>query len=334
MRFKQGQSFLFLLIACFMITCALILFQDGPAGSVPTSGPDPDPATDDSLSLYISADKQVITYPEDLNPGDFIIVEASPVPAQAEVEFDFDFPGTVSNHYRVGNLLYALIGGRYEADPGNYNITIRSRNPGSVNMTFETTVSLEEKDFQTSRFSMPARVTEGWTAERLAEDREKIKEARSTSKAHPLWTGSFVLPVEGRVTSEYGAIRYINNNPPRRHSGIDIAEDTGTPVAATNSGIIRLADNLLSGGKTVIIDHGIGLSSTYMHLDSIAVEEGQSVEPGEIIGTLGMTGYATGPHLHWEVNLGDTPINPDQLLENDLLWIAPAYVEQKLSALK
>ncbi len=332
MRFKQGQSFLFLLIACFMVTSALILFQDGPAGTVPASGPDPVPAPNYILSLHIPAEDQVITYPESPKPGDFMVIEASPIPAQAEIEFDFDFPGTVSKHYRVGNLLYALVGISYETEPGNYDITISVLNPGQVNKTFQTTVYLDEKEFQTASFSMPARVTEGWTAERLAEDREKVREARATSEPHPLWTSGFVLPLEGRITSEYGAIRIINNNPPRRHAGIDIAEETGTPVTATNSGIVRLADDLLSGGKTVIIDHGIGLSSTYMHLDSITVIEEQTVEPGEIVGTLGMTGYATGPHLHWEANLGDTPINPEQLLDNDLLWIPPAYVEKKLSA--
>ncbi len=333
MNYKRGQNYLLLLIACFMVISAVLIFGHGLAGPAAVSGPDPE----DTSPLYISKYKsspgeQVIIHPADPYPGDFLVIEASPVPLEAEVGIDFDFPGAVSNFYRVGNLLYAIIAVSYEAEPGNFGITIEARNPDRVNLTLETTVSLAEKEFQTSRFSMPARVTEGWTAERLAEDREKVREARAESEPWPLWLNRFVSPLEGRVTSEYGAIRIINNNPPRRHAGIDIAEETGTPVVATNRGIVRLADDLLSGGKTVILDHGIGLSSTYMHLDSINVEEGQTVEREDKIGTVGMTGYATGPHLHWEVNLGSTPVNPEQLLDNDLLWIPPAYVEKIISA--
>jgi len=331
MKFRQGQSAFFLLIACFMVTSALIVPQIGPAGIVPASGPE-----SESPPFYISppqpsSEEQVIIHPEEPSPGDFLVIEAGPVPAGAEVNIDFDFPGAVSNLYRVGNLLYAVIGVSYESNPGSFDITIRVQNPETVNRTLHATVHLAEKEFQTSRFSMPARVTEGWTAARLAEDREKVRAARSESEPHPLWLNRFSLPLEGRITSEYGAIRIINNNPPRRHAGIDIAEEAGTPIVATNRGIVRLAEELLSGGKTVILDHGISLSSTYMHLDSIAVEKGQTVEREQKIGAVGMTGYATGPHLHWEVNLGTTPLNPEQLLDNDLLWIPPAYVEKKLS---
>lgn len=332
MIFKPNKTYRFFscMITCFMVAALLVLSGCFP-GPDATSGPD-----QNSFPIYISkaepsADDQVIIHPRDPEPGDFLVIEASPVAGEAEVEVEFDFPGAASDFYRVGNLLYTIIGVSYDSEPGSFEITIRAENPGTINKTLKATVVLAEKEFQTARFSMPTRVTEGWTAERLAEDREKIKEARETSEPHPLWLNRFVLPLEGRVTSEYGAIRIINNNPPRRHAGIDIAEETGTPIVATNRGIVRLADHLLSGGKTVIIDHGIGLSSTYMHLDSMAVAEDQTVERGEKIGTLGMTGYATGPHLHWEVNLGSAPVNPEQLLNDDLLWIPPAYVEKIFS---
>ncbi len=332
MIFKEGQSFFFLVIACFMVTSALILIQDGPEKIFTASDYSPE-----TPPLYISiyepsAEEKIIIYPANPKPGDFLILEASPISGQAEINIDFDFPGAVSELYRVGNLLYTIIGVSYETDPGSYDLRIQVQDQENPNRTLETTVNLSEKTFQTARFSMPARVTAGWTAERLAEDREKVRQARSNSKSYPLWTDVFIQPLEGRVTSEYGAIRVINNNPPRRHAGIDIAEETGTPISAPNSGIVRLADDLLSGGKTVIIDHGLGLSSTYMHLDSIKISEGQAVKQEEIIGTLGMTGYATGPHLHWEVNLNGRPVNPEQLIDNDLLWIPPAYVQKKLSS--
>ncbi len=332
MIFKRGQRGFFLVIASYIVTSALILVQDSPENILASSVYSPA-----APALYISiyepsANDKIIMYPADPSPGDFLIIEASPISEEAEINIEPGFPGSVSELYRVGNFLYAIIGISYETEPGKYDLIIKVQDQENHKRTLEATVNLLEKTFQTASFSMPARVTAGWTAERLAEDREKVRQARSNTNPYPLWNEDFILPLEGRITSEYGAIRIINNNPPRRHAGIDIAEETGTPINAPNSGIVRLADDLLSGGKTVIIDHGLGLSSTYMHLDSIEVSEGQKVKQDEVIGTLGMTGYATGPHLHWEVNLNGIPVNPDQLIDNDLLWIPPAYVQNKLAS--
>ncbi len=261
----------------------------------------------------------ILFYPEVPRPGDFLIVEAGPFAAGSSPQLKLGFDGTAFTSYEAGGLLYTLVAISCDSEPGLYNVHYEPGGPAAD-------LVIAEREFPLSRFSMPADRTTGWTTERLAEDREKVRLARDSSAPFPLWTDRFILPVEGRITSEFGALRIINNNPPRRHSGIDIGAPEGTPVLAANSGNVQLAEYLLSGGNTVIIDHGIGLTSTYMHLESIAVEQGAIVDGGTMIGTLGMTGYATGPHLHWEVNIGQEAVNPEQLLANDLLWVPPAYV--------
>ncbi|HED24673.1 MAG TPA: M23 family metallopeptidase, partial [Firmicutes bacterium] len=230
--------------------------------------------------------------------------------------------------------VYIIIGIDCDTEPGSYRLAFEKENgddteAGEIILAEE--IEIAAKEFAFSRFSMPADRTTGWTSARLAEDREKVRLARETTEPYPLWTGPFISPLEGRISSEYGAVRVINNNPPRRHAGIDIAADEGTPVVAVNRGIVRLAEFLLSGGNTVIVDHGMGLSSSYLHLEEIHVEVGQTVECGEPVGTVGMTGYATGPHLHWEVNIDQEAVNPEQLLDGDLLWIPPAYVSRIVS---
>lgn len=278
-----------------------------------------------------SNEPQIYFYPENPFPGDFLVIEVAPVKMNKPVMIEFGFPGTSSEPYHFGTSLFIMAGISYDTEPGSYRVTIVTEGDGEDANLGSSEIVIGTKDFPVSRFRVPPTATAGWTAERLAEDREKVRTARETTAPHPLWLQGFVLPLAGRISSEYAAIRYINDNPPRRHNGIDIAADEGVPVVTANRGIVRLAEFLLSGGNTVIIDHGLGLSSTYMHLETIIVEAGDSVERGEQIGTVGMTGYASGPHLHWEMNIGQAPINPMQLLDNDLLWIPPAYVLEMLN---
>jgi hypothetical protein len=331
MRYRQTiSSGLFLAVALFAVVTALLLFKDLGAGPAET------PETARMVVPYFSevrqnnAEVKLNHYPESPAPGDFLIIEAGPVFESPESDYDlvldYDFPGVVSYFYQAGGLIYAIVAISWDTEPGLYNMILQIDSGEQGVMMVEKSLEITTKEFRLSRFSMPASRTEGWTAARLAEDRENVRLAREKSEPYPLWFDSFLLPLEGRITSEYGAIRIINDNPPRRHSGLDIGAEEGTLIVTPNNGIVRLSGFLLSGGNTVIIDHGMGLSSTYMHLETIAVDVGQTVTRGEVIGTLGMTGYATGPHLHWEVNIGQTPVNPQQLVDNDLLWVAPAYV--------
>ena len=131
-----------------------------------------------------------------------------------------------------------------------------------------------------------------------------------------LWDGQFIQPVEGPITSSFGLYRYINGSTTAsRHQGIDIAVAEGTPVPASNRGQVVFADFVIMTGNTVVIEHGAGLKTIYMHLSEIDCEEGDMVEQGDIIGLVGSTGYSTGPHLHFEVRIGDQSVSPWPLID-------------------
>jgi murein DD-endopeptidase MepM/ murein hydrolase activator NlpD len=143
-----------------------------------------------------------------------------------------------------------------------------------------------------------------------------VKPARTLSAKEKLWEGKFIMPVEGELTTDFAEIRYVNNEPSSsRHSGLDLAAPKGTPVLAPNNGFVTFAmKGLLSPGNTVVIDHGMGLFTSYYHLDTIGVEKGDEVTKGDVIGTVGSTGFSTGPHLHYAVSIYNTYVNPYQTL--------------------
>ncbi len=137
------------------------------------------------------------------------------------------------------------------------------------------------------------------------------------------WRGGFVRPVPGRVTSPYGERRVFNGKTRSTHLGVDLASAAGKPVKAAQSGRVVLADSLYFGGNTVMIDHGGGLHTVYMHLSSFDVAEGQSVVRGQVIGRVGCTGRVTGPHLHWGACLGRSYFDPLSLLDLPLEELDP-----------
>ncbi|MFI5360018.1 MAG: M23 family metallopeptidase [Halanaerobiales bacterium] len=156
------------------------------------------------------------------------------------------------------------------------------------------------------------------TIKRKDRENQMIREARQESPAEKIWQGNFLWPVEGKISSPFGATRYVNGILNNRHSGIDIAAPRGTPVKAAADGIVKLAASLLSTGNTIIIDHGWYVTSSYSHLDSINVKVGDVVKKGDIIGTVGSTGVSTGPHLHWAVTVHGVFVNPEEFFYIEL----------------
>jgi murein DD-endopeptidase MepM/ murein hydrolase activator NlpD len=132
-----------------------------------------------------------------------------------------------------------------------------------------------------------------------------------------LHTGSFILPVAGaRVSSTFGEMRFINGSTtPSRHGGIDYAITCGTPVYASNSGLVQYADFLDMTGNTVYIEHGLGLKTVYYHMLDLTIEAGDLVEKGQLIGHVGTTGFSTGCHLHFQAMIKNQLINPDFLYQ-------------------
>lgn len=150
---------------------------------------------------------------------------------------------------------------------------------------------------------------------RAAEDTRKVVRARSESSPAPLWRGPFQAPLQGPITTHFGEIRFVNGKEAGRHSGTDFGAPEGTPVRAPARGTVTLAEDLVVTGGTIYIDHGVNLFTGYLHLSKILVEVGDEVQPGQVIGHVGSTGFSTGPHLHWMATIGNVAVNPFLLVE-------------------
>jgi len=154
---------------------------------------------------------------------------------------------------------------------------------------------------------------------RVKKEREISKQARSKIGRIKiaLYKSGFMRPIKGgRISSVFGSQRILNGKPKNAHNGIDIAVPRGTPVKAMADGIVRLsANNFYYSGNYILLDHGQGLNSFYLHLSKSFVHEGQLVKKGEVIGKVGTTGRSTGPHLHWGVQWFNKRVDPLLLLK-------------------
>lgn len=147
--------------------------------------------------------------------------------------------------------------------------------------------------------------------ERIRRESAAINAAREGRPDTALFKGAFAWPVKGRLTGVYGSQRILNGEARSPHIGVDIAADAGTPVRAPAQGVVVLVhDGMFFNGKTVMIDHGHGLTSVYAHMSAISVAEEERVARGDVIGAVGATGRATGPHLHWGAHLSGVGLDP------------------------
>lgn len=154
---------------------------------------------------------------------------------------------------------------------------------------------------------------------RIRRERALVAAAKARRIENPAWLmqidGAFVWPLRGRLTGVYGSQRIYNGTPGSPHYGVDMAAPTGTPVRAPAAGRVTLAeDDLFYSGGTVILDHGYGLSSSFLHLSALSVAVGDELEVGELIGAVGASGRATGPHLDWRMSWRNRRIDPQRLV--------------------
>ena len=153
-------------------------------------------------------------------------------------------------------------------------------------------------------------------AKRIAEEAAMVSSARARRDSRTDYAPGFAWPAQGRISGVYGSQRILNGEPRRPHFGLDIAAPKGSPVYAPAAGIVTLnhPDMYFSGG-TLILDHGQGLSSTFLHLSKILVEAGTTVQQGDLIAEIGSTGRASGPHLDWRMNWLNRRLDPQLLMK-------------------
>ena len=178
-------------------------------------------------------------------------------------------------------------------------------------------ITLEKREYNIQRIdgleqkmvTPPAEVTA-----RIKQDNINVANARSGNTDLDALFTRFEWPAKGVISGVYGSQRILNGVPKWPHYGLDIANETGTPVYAPVDGVVTMADDLYYSGNTLILDHGMRVFSTFLHMDTITVEVGETVKQGEQIGTIGSTGRSTGPHLDWRINLGNTRLDPQTII--------------------
>lgn len=184
----------------------------------------------------------------------------------------------------------------------------------------EQIIQLTPREYKIDRVEGVPQRTVTPDPEQVARARKEaaaVWRARQTLTADLYFMTPIISPAEGRISGVYGSQRIFNGEPRNPHFGLDVAAPTGSPVKVVWPGEVVFADpDLFYSGGTIIVNHGFGITTTYIHLSAVNVEVGQQLAQGQVIGAIGATGRATGPHLDWRVNWGNVRLDPALVLEH------------------
>lgn len=210
-----------------------------------------------------------------------------------------------------------LLGVDLEKAPGTYELSVVATTEDGEKGACTARLVVTAGKFATESLTVEKQFVEPneQQAERAMADQKKLRQLFDHVTPERLWRGPFQLPLRGVTRgTNFGKRRVLNGQPRSPHTGADFPATTRTPVHATQSGRVVLAEELYFSGNTVILDHGLGIYSLYGHLSSMDVAVGDSVKAGTVLGKVGATGRVTGPHLHWGVTVNKARVNPVRLV--------------------
>jgi len=268
-----------------------------------------------SISVDIPAQINIVT--KENYPGNILLISIENLNDDETVKLETDAVKINNDIYAYKDKNYYMMPIDLYTQPGEHNVIAVVNEGAEDEYTLEKTLTVSNRSFKTQYLTVSEEMNETHNDNAaIYEFAQLVKPARTESAKEKLWEGTFIMPVEGELTTDFAEIRYVNNEiSSSRHSGLDLAAPKGTPVVAPNNGRVTFAmEGLLSPGNTVVIDHGMGLFTSYYHLDTINVKKGDEVKKGDVIGTVGTTGFSTGPHLHYAVSIYNTYVNPYQTL--------------------
>jgi len=256
-----------------------------------------------AVPAAVAAGGESSAFPAHVSQGALVIAKVAP---GSEVKY----AGKTLRITAEGTVVFGV--GRDEAGP----VRVSVKPPQGT--TTVAAIAIDPRDWPIERIEgVPPATVEPppEIAERIKREQARIVAARARDDARTDFEETFAWPVSGRISGRFGNQRvYVVNGkdvPKSPHAGMDIAVPEGTPVKAPASGIVTFADrDLYLTGGTVLLDHGHGVSSNFLHLSRIDVKVGERIEQGRVIGAVGHTGRATGPHLHWGMNWFDVRIDP------------------------
>ena len=228
-----------------------------------------------------------------------------------EVFFDLD---------TVNKTWYGIAGSSLQTRPGTHVLKLEATTTIGKEITFERKITVYAAKYPHTVVQVAKQYTEPSPEQlqKVSQDTGLKQEAFQHVNPEREWSGKFLAPVEATISGVFGTQRTFNGKVQSVHQGLDYAVPSGTPVAAVNSGTVLLARPLYFEGNCVVLDHGQGLLTLYMHLSEIKVTEGEKIERGEEIGLSGGSGRATGPHLHLAVRWQGIYLNPATLLRLNL----------------
>jgi hypothetical protein len=238
------------------------------------------------------------------------VAAAKTLPAQTTAEWNGK-PSLLWSEEGTGTL-HGLIGVDLETLPGRYEWKVSWMDPSGKPLMCTAAVTVRSGKFPTEHLKVEKQFVEPDPAQekRAEADQQKMRAIYDTVTPQALWKGKFRLPLDGVNTGgNFGRRRVLNGQPRSPHAGVDFPAAAGTPVFASQSGKVVLAEELYYSGNTIVIDHGFGIYTMYAHLSQMDVKPGDTVEATTQIGKVGATGRVTGPHLHWGLTVQRARVN-------------------------
>jgi murein DD-endopeptidase MepM/ murein hydrolase activator NlpD len=227
-----------------------------------------------------------------------------------KIPFFPDGSGTSSQSY-VG-----LVGIDLQDAPGTHELIIDiASSAGLRRLSYNVLVIKEKRAVQHLTLPKDKVDLDEDSLIRVKAEQAQVRTVLDAVSTRRLWANDFLRPVDGPITGAFGRQRIINGQAKNPHNGEDIAAPLGADVVAMNDGVVCLTADHFFSGKGIFVDHGLGLYSMYFHLSEVSVKDGEMVARGQIIGKVGASGRATGPHLHWGVNLNGARVDPLSLIK-------------------
>lgn len=274
-----------------------------------------------STVLQAPATSRVTFAPESPVQGSVVLVRVEPVAAgiDSATGVSATLAGEALHFERDSSGAFRALGGIPIDSRGTITLPVQVRWSSGREDSLTASLPVSVGEYAMEKLTVAPRfgtAPDSALAARMADESARARAVSERSHGTPrLWDSTFIRPREARITSGFGHGRQFNGRVQSRHMGVDFAGAVGTPIRATNRGVVALVGQFYLGGNVVYIDHGAGLVTAYLHLSRHEVTQGDTVERGQVIGRVGATGRVTGPHLHWIARYGGITVNPLSLTE-------------------
>lgn len=264
---------------------------------------------------------EVLIRARSFTPGDILLLTLEKGISLREVTVRFENQDYVLSAKVSGEKPLALIGLDLGLKPGPHAISASFVDRSGRTETVGRTLDIRPRKFVLKKLQLPEKFVFAppEELERIRREAEMVAEVYSHPASGWLGDGMFILPLETRMMFNFGDRRIYNGARSGIHDGVDISAELGAPISASNAGRVVLAGDLYFSGNTVILDHGLGVFTLYLHMSRLLVRTGELVAKGQVLGEAGSTGRSTGPHLHWGVRIFKSRVDPRSLVRLPLM---------------